>query len=128
MLQGHDGRLKYDPSLQIPLARLHSVVHRIAVITEEMVHQKTVSEPPTPAILKLWLIDLRKEVIARLGAEGLIAERNQARKDVAELQRWLGRNRYKDSFLLDQARSQAEEEGRLEEVSLARQRSTRADY
>lgn len=114
--KGHDGRLKYDPSLVVPLARLHTIAHRIAVITEEIVLQRTLAGPPDTAHLKAWLISCRLAVNNRLEADGLIAERNQARREVADLQAWLGSKRYKGAFRMDGARTQAESERRLEEV------------
>lgn len=89
---------------------MHTIAHRIAVRTEEIILLRTLSNPPDSDDIKVWLLQCRTEIQAHLTAEGLIAERDAAREEVTKLQGWLGSNRWKKGFNVEQARREAEDE------------------
>lgn len=115
--KGHDGRIKYDPSIAEELTRLAMVSQRIAVVAEEYILDRLVSQPVQDGMIKPWLIETLAELETHLQELGLDVKLENAREAVKSMQAWLGSKRQTGAY--DRMRAEAEAAGEEAEAEVS---------
>ena len=92
-IQSDPGRIKYDPALEKPLAKLCILSELVVEVIETTLLDHQADMPLPGSSRRQFLLAMLKEVKTRMVRTGLDARVKEARNELRSLQHWLGVHR-----------------------------------